>query len=270
MTLLTMLEPMLLRVEAHDIWITTSDERDGGHRAIVNHGHPGDRKVPDPDKLFTLDIFTGTQSQTSLLPGIMRAVHHNSIPILITAPLPILAESDVILLAAQYDNGFWVQTTHGHRNTSKLQVPDGAESLSSMKYAKALLQIRSATSNLYTKIVGHRLELVPLDDPFTMKSGESLSVKVYFEGKPLSGVFVELGDGITPMEEENIPRFKTDEQGIAAIPLAKVGPQLLVVDYLVPGVYPELAAHDLHNATLSFVLPPRLISHAVDLGSKSH
>lgn len=256
MTLLTTLQAMLLRAEAHDIWITTSDEKDGSHRAIVNHGHPGDRKVPDPDKLFALDIFTGTQSQTSLLPGIMRAVHHNGIPILITAPLPILAESDVILVAAQYDNGFWVQTTHGHRNTSKLQVPDDTESLSSMKYAKALLQIHPATSNLHTKIVGHRLELVPLDDPFTMKSGESLSVKVYFEGKPLSGVFVELGDGITPMEEENISRFKTDEQGVAAIPLAKVGPQLLVVDYLVPGAYPDLAVHDLHNATLSFVFPP--------------
>lgn len=80
-------------------------------------------------------------------------------------------------------------------------------------------------------------------------------MKVYFEGKPLRGVSVELEDGITPMEEKNIPRFKTDEQGVAAIPLAKVGPQLLVVDHLVPGTYPELAARDFHNATLSVVLP---------------
>ena len=36
-----------------------------------------------------------------------------------------------------------------------------------------------STSNLHTKIVGHRLELVPLDDPFTMKPGESLREGVF-------------------------------------------------------------------------------------------
>jgi hypothetical protein len=71
----------------------------------------------------------------------------------------------------------------------------------------------------------------------------------------LVGIEVETGDGITPMEEKDIPRFKTDNQGIAAVPISKWGPQLLVVDYILPSTYPALAARELYNATLSFVLP---------------
>ncbi|MEP6886756.1 MAG: DUF4198 domain-containing protein [Nitrospirales bacterium] len=240
--------------DAHDVWITTMQDTAATFQAIVHHGHPGDRKTPDPDKLFEFDVFGSAQLQPSLLPGITRTVRDN-IPILIAEPRSIDAGTDTILLAARYDNGFWVKTAHGHRDTSKLQVADTVESLSSMKYAKALLQVRPGASELHRKVIGHRLELVPLSNPFVVKPGESLSVKVYFDGKPLNGVSVEIGDGVTPMEEHDIPRYKTNEQGIAVIPLGKVGPQLIVVDYFVRGAHPELAARDLHNATLSFVLP---------------
>lgn len=243
--------------EAHDVWITTVQDTATTFQAIVHHGHPGDRKTPDPDKLFEFDVFGGAQSQLSLIPGITRAVDNN-IPVLMTEPRPVEDTTRLLLLAARYDNGYWIKTAHGHRNTSKLQVSSATESLSSMKYAKALLQVKPGTSDLHGTIVGHRLELVPLSNPFTVKPGEPLSVQVYFDGKPLSGAFVEVGDGVTPMEESDIPRYKTDEQGIAIIPIRKTGSHLLVVDHFVPPAQPELAARDLYNTTLSFVLasPP--------------
>ncbi|HJT19452.1 MAG TPA: DUF4198 domain-containing protein [Nitrospira sp.] len=235
----------------HDVWITTKPDTSGSVQALVHHGHPGDRKTPDLDKLFDLTAYDAGGQAGSLLPGVVSGAHEG-VPVLITKSF---SETGIVVLAARYDNGYWVNTPYGHRNTSRLQIPDGADSLSSMKYAKTLLPIRSAASNPYRTIVGHRLELVPLDDPFTLKPGASLSVRVYFEGKPLRGASVEWGDGVTPMEEQDIPRFKTDEQGIAVIPLAKTGPQLLVVDHFVPAAHHKLAARDLHNATLSFVLP---------------
>jgi hypothetical protein len=57
------------------------------------------------------------------------------------------------------------------------------------------------------------------------------------------------------MEEKDISRFKTDNQGIAVVPISKGGPQLFVVDYILPSTHPDMAARDLYNATLSFVLP---------------
>jgi uncharacterized GH25 family protein len=251
LALLTITTLAHTEARAHDVWLTTERDASGSASVLVHHGHPGDRKTPDVDKLFELTAYDVGGGAVSLLPGVVSAVH-GGVPVLVTERF---SESGIIILAARYDNGYWVNTPFGHRNTSRLQIPDGADSLSSMKYAKALLGVHSAASNPYTTIVGHRLELVPLDDPFTLKPGASLSVKVYFEGEPLRGASVERGDGVTPMEENEIPRFTTDERGIAVIPLAGTGPQLLVVDHLVAAAHPDLAARDLHNATLSFVLP---------------
>jgi nickel transport protein len=209
--------------------------------------------MQDPDKLFEFNAISGHQHQ-SLLSGLTRAVE-NSIPVLMTEPLAIEREMDILMLVARYDNGYWVKTSHEHRNTSKLHVPDAEDSLSSMKYAKALIEIGSESSALYEKAVGHRLELIPLSNPFSLKPGDALKIRVQFDGKPLAGVSVEIGDGETPMEETQIPRYPTDELGIAAVPMSKSGLQLIVVDYRVASSHPDLAALELHNATLSFVLP---------------
>ena len=239
-------------VSAHDVWMTVEQNPTGQVRAVVHHGHPGDRKTPDQDKLFELNMLAHGHATRSLLPGITSA-SQGGIPVLITEPVTI--ESDTILLAARYDNGFWVKTPNGFRNTSKQQVPSAEDSLLSIKFAKALFQVSAAESHEYGKIIGHRLELVPLGNPFLAKPGEGLEIKVYFDGKPLVGIEVETGDGITPVAEKDIPRFRTDNQGIAVVPISKRGPQLLVVDYILPSTYPDLAARELYNATLSFVLP---------------
>jgi uncharacterized GH25 family protein len=239
-------------VSAHDVWMTVEQSSTGQVRAMVHHGHPGDRKTPDPDKLFALNVLAHGHATRSLLPGITSA-SQGGIPVLITEPVAI--ESGTVLFAARYDNGFWVKTPNGFRNTSKQQVPSAEDSLSSIKFAKAIFQASAAGSHEYGKIIGHRLELVPLGNPFLAKPGENLQIKVYFDGKPLIGIEVETGDGITPMEEKDIPRFKTDNQGIAVVPISKGGPQLFVVDYILPSTHPDMAARDLYNATLSFVLP---------------
>jgi nickel transport protein len=244
--------PVFPQAEAHDVWITTVQEG-AALRAIVHHGHPGDRKMPEPDKLFEFNAIGNRRHQQSLLSGITRAVQ-NGMPVLMTEPLT-MAEMDSLMVVARYDNGYWVKTSHGHRNTSKLRVPDAEDSLSSMKYAKALIEIGSESSALYEKAVGHRLELIPLSNPFSLKPGDALKIRVQFDGKPLAGVSVEIGDGETPMEETQIPRYPTDELGIAAVPISKSGLQLIVVDYRVASSHPDLAALELHNATLSFVLP---------------
>jgi nickel transport protein len=241
-------------IDAHDVWITTIQDGTGALQAVVNHGHPGDRKVPDPDKLFELDFITGEQRRHSLLPGI-KSTMLDGIPVLITEPLPKSLAGAVLLVAGRYDNGYWVKTPNGYRNTSKRQVPRAEESLYSMKFAKALFSTDSVAPHDYGTIIGHRLELVPLNDPFVMNLGEVLKVRVYFDGKPLPGIEVEAGDGVTPMDEKDIPRYRTDEEGIADVQIAKAGPQVLVVDYTLSSIHPDLANRELFNATLSFVLP---------------
>ncbi len=83
-----------------------------------------------------------------------------------------------------------------------------------------------------------------------------MKVRVLYRGKPLAGAEVERGDGVTPMAEKEIPKFKTNKDGITEIPIVKTGAHLLAIDHkVVPARVPRLAKSDLYNATLDFVLP---------------
>lgn len=239
-----------LPIDAHDVWITVLDEPTGTRRAVINHGHPGDRKVPDPDKLFELEVLTPPHASTSLLDKV-QSLHLEEIPVLLTEPLPPVPASG-LWLTAQYDNGYWVKSRHGHRNTSKRQIPDAEESLSSMKYAKAFLFGSQTDADFYHMVVGHRLEIIPLQNPSSLVAGQSISVLVQFEGKPLPDASVENGDGLTPVEEAAIPRYQTNRFGIAQLLIRNDGPQLFVVDHRIPSVHPDLVSTELYNATLSF------------------
>ena len=159
-----------------------------------------------------------------------------------------------------YDNGYWVKITDKLlRNASRRLVPDAMDSLWSAKFAKALTE-----GAPWSTVVGHELELVPLEDPSVIKPGNSLRLRLPFRGSPLAGAQVERGDGVTAIKEAEIPRFSTDRDGIAVIPIEKPGPNLLAVDHrVVPSGTPGIAAADLFNATLWFLVAG-LRSHASD------
>ncbi len=77
-------------------------------------------------------------------------------------------------------------------------------------------------------------------------------MRVLFQGKPLTNIAVERTDGMTFIKEEDIPRFMTDSDGIASVPIEAAGPHLLAIDYKVsPSGTPGLAKTDLYNATLT-------------------
>lgn len=236
---------------AHDVWFTATQDK-AELRIYVHYGHPGDRKRPDPDKLFALTLHDGPDRR-SLLPGLERLAL-DGLPLLAAAPIPVGEPRRPWLVEGRYDNGYWVKTSQGYRNTSKQQVPDAEESFSSIKFAKMLLPTQGADPDGYGRIIGHRLELVPLDNPFMVGAGGVVKVRVLFEGKPLAGVLVERGDGLTPMAEQEIPRYRTDAEGVTLVSIPSPGPHLLVVDHEVPSTHQDLAATERYSATLSFVL----------------
>ncbi|MGY4510218.1 DUF4198 domain-containing protein [Bradyrhizobium sp. USDA 3650] len=229
---------------AHDVWLTLSGPA-SARRAVVNYGHPDDRPPAFADKV--VDIFAITQKgRSSLLDG-LAAASENGVQIARTKPF---LDDGHTLLAARYDNGFWVKTTGGvYRNATRRLVPDAAESFWSGKFAKAI----TGADAPWQALLGHDLELVPLSDPAKAKPGEPLRIKVLFRGKPLSDAEVERSDGKTPVAEKDIPKFKTDADGVAAILIAKSGPHLLVLDHrAAPSAASDQSTADLYNATLWF------------------
>lgn len=236
----------LTAASAHDIWITLAGPS-GARRAVVNYGHPYDREPTVADKI--IDIFAITfDRQQSLVNGLS---FKREGPWFVVETRPFHDDGHT-LLAVRYDNGYWIKTADGYRNATKREVPDALDSLWSMKFGKAL----TGPGAPWAKVLGHDLEIVPLSDPFTVGVGQTLRVRVLFRGKPLAGGKVERADAITPVPEDQIPRFTTDGDGVAAIPIVKPGPTQLAIDYNVTqSATPDLAATDMFNATLWYVLP---------------
>ena len=231
--------------KAHDVWITI-DKAGGECRAIVNYGHPEDRPPALADKIVDFALVDG-EKRASLMDGLVHTQTGAAITVASKA-----FNCGNALLALHYENGFWVKTPSGsYRNATKRSVPDASDSLWSVKFAKGI----TGPGAPWSTLVGYQLEIVPLADPAAKKPGDSLPVRVLFQGEPLSNIAVERTDGITPIKEEDIPRFTTDKDGVALIPIVNKGPQLLAVDYKVsPSKTPELAGADLYNATFSFVV----------------
>ena len=229
---------------AHDVWLTVGGKA-SNRRAVVNYGHPDDPPPAVADKIVDL-VAINAKRRVSLLAGI-EPKSEKGILVVETKPF---ADDTHMLLAARYDNGFWVKLPDGsYRNATRRLVPDAADSMWSVKFAKAL----TGSGAPWDTVLGQELEIVPLSDPAKTGIGQTLHLKVLFHGKPLAGAEVERGDGVTAVAEKDIPRFSTDADGVAAVPLVKAGPHLLVIDHKVtPSASPDQANADLYNATLWF------------------
>ncbi len=231
---------------AHDIWITLTGPANA-RRAVVNYGHPYDRPPTVADKI--IDIFVITKDgQESLIKG-LTTTRERQWFVVETTPF---RDDGHTLLAVRYDNGYWIKTADGYRNATNREVPDAPESLWSVKFGKAL----TGPGAPWDKVLGHELEIVPLSDPPTVKAGQKLRLRVLFRGKPLVGGKIERGDGLTVVPEADIPRFTTDGDGVAEVPIVKAGPMQLVIDHDVsPSATPDLARTDMFNATLWYAVP---------------
>lgn len=218
---------------AHDLWLEPDP---AGVRAV--YGHAGEGGGADRYRLFEVKAQAAAgKGAVSLLDAAKPG--YDTMPPLALPP----AAGGARVVAARYDGGFWVKTAMGSRNTNRLNVPDALESRWSLKFAKLVLPGAQALSGA----VGHRLEIVPLADPYRLKAGEPLKVRVDLDGKPLPGAALTIG----APNSEQAAKMEADEAGTAEI-AARPGLTLLNVSRKVPGSAPQLAAEDALSATLVF------------------
>lgn len=230
---------------AHDLWITLSSG------AVVpqvhlHYGHPDDLQAPQADKLVEMTV-SDAKGTRAIEPKFLASA---AAPILVSDPVPGLAGA---LVAARYDNGFWVKAADGsYRNTTRRLLPSATEAISSVKFAKFV----SGDGAPFARPLGHELELVPLDDPSKAKPGGTLRVRVLFRGAPVAGATVVRSDGeIVP--QDKLPAFTTDASGTAVIPIEKAGGEVLSVSRrIVPSAVPAMADADLISATLAYAVEP--------------
>lgn len=229
---------------AHDLWMTLSSGQ-VVPRVHLHYGHSDDLQMPQADKLVDLSATDGAGTR-ALAP---RLAASRTAPVLVSEPVPGIGTA---LLAARYDNGFWVKTPDGeYRNTTRRLVPNAGEAITSVKFAKLL----AGPGAPWAAPVGHELELVPLEDPMSVKAGGTLRVKVLFRGEPVANAAVLRSDGETAVAQDKLPVFRSDAAGIATVAIDKAGGEVLSVTRRVsPSAVPALADADTFSATLAFTL----------------
>ncbi len=91
------------------------------------------------------------------------------------------------------------------------------------KHVKAVFQVGDTRTDGYATALGYPAEIVPLENPYTLRHGGSLRVRCLVDGRPAAGLAV-LAGGRRP-DGSRLERLElaSDEQGIVSLPLAARG-----------------------------------------------
>ncbi len=92
------------------------------------------------------------------------------------------------------------------------------------KHVKALVQVGTTPSSAFNSVLGYPAELVPMTNPYEMKIGSVLSVRVLVDGKPVANQFVQYGGLTTSGGRVAQRNIRSDAAGLVRIPLDRTGP----------------------------------------------
>jgi uncharacterized GH25 family protein len=91
------------------------------------------------------------------------------------------------------------------------------------KHVKALVQVGSAPGGAFATVLGYPAELVPVENPYALKVGATLAIRVLVDGTPVANQFVQYG-GLSPSGGRIAQRnLRSDASGIVRVPLDRAG-----------------------------------------------
>jgi cobalt/nickel transport system permease protein len=122
-------------------------------------------------------------------------------------------------VVAEIDNGYWSKTIYGWKELPKRKASRVVEAIRSLFYTKTFLSWSEAVQKASG---GARIDIVPMKNPFELKAGDPLPLRILLSGNPLSGAEV-IGPDHTKIGT-------ADKDGIVKIPLVG-GHNLLTVEY---------------------------------------
>lgn len=103
--------------------------------------------------------------------------------------------------------------------------------------AKAVLRVGDGSTEAHAafwqKPVGLPLELIPLDDPFTLRPGDELRVRLLYNGEPLASAMVEAMHRQSEQQTPQSVSVRTDEHGEATVKLDRAGRWVLANTHMV-------------------------------------
>jgi uncharacterized GH25 family protein len=91
------------------------------------------------------------------------------------------------------------------------------------KHVKALIQVGGPLDSTHKTVLGYPVEIVPLENPYALRVGSSLRVRVTADGAPLARQYVQFGGRTAAGARVPQQATRSDRDGVATIPLPRAG-----------------------------------------------
>ena len=228
-------------VSAHDYWLVPdSFSVKKGTNLTVNLV-VGDKLITEKIKAFSKDrtkrvTLSNAQGTTEL----MNTLTDGAVPFLkeklTVAGLNIIALEGNFYRKKMTHEEFTKSLIYGEKDdilALRKQLPH--KDIEYKHYARSIKTLvnvgESSNSDLYKKVLGHQVEIVLLQNPFTLKTGDKLNVQFIERGKPLANQIVRAfnGDGKTLYSTQ---KQVTNNKGVATFNVNETGNYLINVSHL--------------------------------------
>lgn len=170
-------------------------------------------------------------------------------------------QSGMYIVSAVKKPGFYTMYVENGEIHHKIGPKTGLKgvilSLYYEQYAKCLINVGKIEDDSFQRPIGHKLEIIPLKNPYKLSYGEFLPIKVLFEGKPLSYCKVYATYMGFSTGDDFAYATSTDGEGIANIRIIHWGPWLIKasVNFPAPDELKDKCNEMHYTATLTFEVP---------------
>lgn len=133
-------------------------------------------------------------------------------------------------LLAHRQGMVWSQTPEGMKQGTRATLQNVEWSAKYEKFAKTLLNA-SPSDRTFSTPVGQLLEIVPLTNPATLKSGQDMTVQILYKGQPIAADVMATYDGFTDNPSSYAYLTETASQGQAKIRISAPGTWMVRVQH---------------------------------------
>ena len=133
-----------------------------------------------------------------------------------------LKKEGTAILVGHRKGMIWTKTTQGWKQASKKGLKGVISSGKYEKFCKALINVGKPDEG-YKKIVGHKLEIVPVSNVAEPVVGKDMTFKILYDGRPVSTEVCATFDGFTNNPNTYAYFTETDDKGMAKIKITHPG-----------------------------------------------
>lgn len=161
----------------------------------------------------------------------------------LTWDLNATAKTDGTAIFAAHRKGMiWTQTTKGWKQASKKGLKGVLSSGKYEKFAKSLVTVGNNTKG-WDRVVGDRLEIVPMSDPSTLRPGQELAVKILLDGKPLATPVYASYDKFSNRQDTYAYFSKDNQDGTAFVKISAAGLWMIRAEHIIKESTPDYDKH---------------------------